>query len=345
MKRNDKEAVQIAGYISEFLDSYAPGSLTNSGHTLKSYKDALTLYIVFLESEGITPSRFNRSCFERAAVERWLVWLKEERRCSPDTCNVRLGSLRVFLEFLGSKDISLLYLYQEARGIKRRKCAQKKVSGLTRSAVAAILEAPDLSTRIGKRDIVFLTVLYATAGRLDEILSIKISHMYLDSPKPYITLYGKGEKVRTSYLLPRVVAHIKIYLKEFHDAEPDPEAYLFYSRVGGKYAKLTEPALDKRLKIYAKKAHEKCEDVPLNTHAHQFRHAKASHWLEDGMNVVQISFLLGHSSLETTMRYLDITTEEKINAMATLENEKEKNVSKKWKNNDGTLADFCGLKR
>lgn len=345
MKRNDKEAAQMAGYISEFLNSYAPIALTNSEHTLKSYKDALVLYIAFLESEGITPSQLAKSCFEKTVVERWLLWLKEERGCCPETCNVRLGSLRVFLEFLGSKDIGLLCLYQDARSIKRRKCTKKKVTGLTREAVAAMLEAPDLSTRTGKRDIVFLTVLYATAGRLDEIRSIKVSHIHMDSPKPYITLYGKGEKIRTSYLLPRAVAHIRIYLKEFHGAEPDPEAYLFYSRVGGKYVKLTEPALDKRLKIYAKKAHEKCCDVPINTHAHQFRHAKASHWLEDGLNIVQISFLLGHCNLETTMRYLDITTEDKINAIATLENEKEKSVSKKWKSDDGTLADFCGLKR
>ncbi|RKI84275.1 integrase, partial [Parablautia intestinalis] len=30
-------------------------------------------------------------------------------------------------------------------------------------------------------------------------------------------------------------------------------------------------------------------EVPLNTHAHQFRHAKATHWLEDGMNSITIS--------------------------------------------------------
>jgi site-specific recombinase XerD len=83
----------------------------------------------------------------------------------------------------------------------------------------------------------------------------------------------------------------------------------------------------------------------LNTHAHQFRHGKASHWIEDGLNVVQVSFMLGHENLETTMKYLDITTEDKVNALATLENEKEKSASKKWKNTDETLSDFCGLRR
>ena len=119
--------------------------------------------------------------------------------------------------------------------------------------------------------------------------------------------------------------------------------YLFYSRVGGKYVKLTEPALDKRIKMYAADAHKKCPEVPLNTHAHQFRHAKATHWLEDGMNIIQISFLLGHASLDTTMRYLDITTDDKRKALATLEGEKEKNVTKKWKDGNGSLADYGGI--
>lgn len=82
---------------------------------------------------------------------------------------------------------------------------------------------------MGKRDLAFLTVLYATAGRLDEILSIKICHIYLDSKNPYINLLGKGSKTRTAYLLPRAAAHAKAYLKVFHGEKPDPEAYLFYS--------------------------------------------------------------------------------------------------------------------
>ena len=81
---------------------------------------------------------------------------------------------------------------------------------------------------------------------------------------------------------------------------------------------LTKTAIDKRIKKYAISAHEKCEDVPVNTHAHQFRHAKASHWLEDGINVVQASFLLRHENLETTMKYLDITTEDKVQAFCSV---------------------------
>ena len=75
------------------------------------------------------------------------------------------------------------------------------------------------------------------------------------------------------------------------------------------------------------------------------RHAKASHWIEDGLSIVEVQFLLGHEQIETTMKYLDITTEEKIKALATLESETERKVEKKWKEKQKSLIDFCGLKR
>lgn len=342
MKKN--EALQFAKFISDFLYSYAPNFLTSSEHTLKSYKNALALYIAFLEMQGITPRQLNRSCFERKTIEAWILWLKNDRNCSPQTCNVRLGALRAFLEYVSAQDVSLLYIYQEAALIKRQKCPKNKVNGLSREAVSAILNAPNLSTKAGRRDMVFFTVLYGTAARVDEILSLRIADLHLDAAKPYINLRGKGGKIRTAYLLSRTAKHLQVYLQEFHGANPDPESLLFYSRVGGgRCNKLTEAAIDKRLKMYAQAANKVCPDVPINLHAHQFRHAKATHWLEDGINIVQISFLLGHEQLQTTMKYLDITTEDKVKALGTLENEQEKGAVKKWKNADTTLAQFCGL--
>ena len=74
------------------------------------------------------------------------------------------------------------------------------------------------------------------------------------------------------------------------------------------------------------------------------RHAKASHWLEDGMNIVQISLLLGHEQLQTTMVYLDVTIEQKAKALATLEDENSRKAPKKWKDNKSSLANLCGVK-
>ncbi len=345
MKKAMNESVIIARHINAFLNNYVPSQKSHSSHTLKSYQYALTLYIGFLETEkGISAESLCGKCFSRIMIEEWLQWLMEVRGCSPETCNNRLASLRTFLKFIGSREILQLYLYEDATRIPRKKEVRKRVKGMSKRAVQVLLSTPDLSKKTGRRDLSLMIIIYSTAARLDEVLSLKAKQLHLDAEKPNATIIGKGSKVRTLYLLPKAVAHLKKYLKEFHSDTPDPEAYIFYSRNTGPHGKMSQTAVNKRLKKHARAAHEICNEVPRDIHAHQLRHAKASHWLEDGMNIVQISFLLGHEQLQTTMVYMDITIEQELKALATLEDEKDKKVSKKWKNAKGGLADFCGVK-
>jgi len=345
LKKANAKARELARYIHVFLDDYAPNQLTTSEHTLKSYNAAITQYIGFLaEVKSVSSETLSSSCFESPIIEEWRKWLNKARGCSPETCNVRLSSLRVFLKYLASRDVKYLYLYNDSTKIDFLSVAKKQVTGMSRESVKALLAVPDQKTRTGKRDVTFMLLLYGTAARLDEILDLKISQLYLDVKKPYATIIGKGGTIRTLYLLPQVVAYLRSYLKEFHDGNPAPNDYLFYSRNKGTGGKLTQPAIAKMLKKHAGTANKTCPDVPLGLHAHQFRHAKASHWLEDGMNIVQISFLLGHAHIETTMVYLDITTEEETKAMATLEDETDTKVTKKWKSCNGDLSSFCGVR-
>lgn len=345
MKKATNESIMIARHINAFLNEYVPSQKTHSSHTLKSYQYALTLYIGFLEIEkGISTERLCSVCFSRKTIEAWLQWLMEQRGCSPETCNNRLASLRVFLKYLGSREISLLYLSEDATRIPRKKAVHKKVKGMSKKAVQALLSVPNLSTKAGRRDLALMIIIYSTAARIDEILSLKTEQLHLAAEKPNVTIIGKGNKIRTIYLLPKAVAHLKKYLKEFHGDARNPEAYVFYSRNGGSHGKMSQTAVNKQLKKHARAAHEICDEVPCDLHAHQLRHAKATHWLEDGMNIVQISFLLGHEQLQTTMIYIDITLELELKALATLEDESEKKVSKKWKKAKSKLAEFCGIK-
>ena len=344
MKNPGKDAVEISKYISSFLKDYAPEHLAGSEHTVRSYEAALTLYIGFLEEEGITSDKLNIQCFDQETIEKWLSWLSNTRGCSPSTCNSRLSSLRAFLKYLASRNAKYVSVSNEAARVKLRKTPGRVVSGMSRDAVKALMEEPDPKDKVGLRDLAFMVTLYATAVRLDELLSLKLRDVHLNADKPYITVLGKRNKLRTLYLLPRAVDHLRQYISVFHDSSSDDEAYLFYSRTKGRHTKMTQAGISKMLRKYAKSAHEKCPDVPLGLHAHQFRHAKASHWLEDGMNIVQISFLLGHANLETTMIYLDISLEQKAEAMATLESESQKGTSAKWKGHEDSLASLCGLR-
>lgn len=342
----NNDAIELSKYISEFLNDYTPSHLTNSDNTVKSYETALILYVGYLEDKcGITPDKFSQECFDQVHIEGWLKWLAADRGCSTATCNNRLSAIRAFTKYLSSRSIKYIAVSTGAVSVPYRKTIKKKVTGLSREAVKAILAEPDTHKKTGIRDVTLMVLLYGTAARIDELLSIRIKEIYLETAKSYVIITGKGEKIRTLYLLPKVVGFLQLYLRKYHGDSTDTEDFLFYSSIHGKTSKLSQQAVYKILRKYAAAAHKKCEEVPLNLHAHQFRHAKASHWLEDGMNIVQISFLLGHSSVETTMVYLDITTEQEMKALATLADEKNQNVSVKWDPSKDTLSDLCGLRK
>lgn len=344
MKKSNEEARKIAWYIHSWLSEYAPTLKSSSSHTIKSYSNTLSLFIYFLKVEKkIDSSNFCSECFSRNLIEEWIIWLKKKRNSSPETCNNRLASLRAFLKYLGSRDVSFLYLSQEASQMPRQKTLRKKINGMSKKAVQALMSVPDITTKTGRRDLVLLIVMYNTAARIDEILSMKIQQLHLETDRPNATVIGKGSKIRTLYLLPKTVAHLKKYLKEFHAEKPNSESYIFYSRNAGVMGKMTQEAVNKQFKKYAVSAHTICNEVPVKLHAHQIRHAKASHWLGDGMNIIQISFLLGHSNIQTTMAYLDITTEQEAKALATLEDENKKDIPKKWNSDMNNLASFCGI--
>ena len=307
-----------------------------SPHTKRNYKISVKLYVEFLRViKGTTPETLSAECFCMEYIMEWIIWLKENRGCSPATCNVRLSALRVFLKYLSFRDISYMSVFLQAENVPNEKNSKRKVIGLSKQAVDVLLSMPNQGSTIGFRDYTLMLLLYSTAVRINELLTLKISNIVIDCVKPHIIVIGKGRKKRPIPLLAKPAQCLKRYLIKYHPKQNDANALLFCSKSKGIYVPMSAENVNKMLKKYATMAHERCQDVPMDLHAHQFRHAKASHWLENGMNIAQISYLLGHESIQTTMVYLDITTKQEEKALETLEGENQKKMRKKWKTEEG----------
>ena len=95
---------------------------------------------------------------------------------------------------------------------------------------------------------------------------------------------------------------------------------------------------EKQLRKWANIANKQYPEIPENLHPHQLRHSAATHWLDDGMNIVQISYLLGHEQLQTTMVYLEITTAQKAKALEVIDNT---NIKKDWISEINSLIELC----
>jgi site-specific recombinase XerD len=81
------------------------------------------------------------------------------------------------LKYLATREISFIYLAQEAALIPRQKSIRKKVCGMSKKAVKALMSVPDTNTRTGRRDLALLIFMYSTAVRIDEALSLKVGQL------------------------------------------------------------------------------------------------------------------------------------------------------------------------
>lgn len=344
MNNNADRTAMISYLIGDWINIYLPTMKARSEKTIEAYANALSLFLDFLESEKIVDGlKIVPESFCRENIEKWMVWLVETRGCCPATCNNRIAAIRAFLKYVAVKNKMLSYLFHESQLIPQRKTFPKPVEGVSKKAMAAILSMPDQKTRTGRRDLALFSMMYDTAIRIDEILSLRIKNIQYGVSPPTITVIGKGSKLRTLSLMPKTVRHLQRYILEFHGISPEPESFVFFSRNTGPNGMMSQVAVNKRLKGYASRAHETCPEVPLSMHAHRIRHARASHWLDDGLNIVQISRLLGHSQIQTTMVYLDVSVEMKARAMEKIQDDTVTSIPKKWKQ-DRSLASFCGVR-
>ena len=170
---------------------------------------------------------------------------------------------------------------------------------ITQKAIKSLFSVIETDTRTGKRDLALFYLMYSIGARIDEILSVRICDLHLhEYPNPnYLTIIGKGYKCRTPPILKDVTKVLLRYIEVFHSNNFDSHDYLFYSLYDGKKKKMSQEAINKRLKMYAIKANEIEKCVPCNLHCHSLRHARATHWLEQGLNIVAIQRLMGHADI------------------------------------------------
>lgn len=309
----------IADAIHEWHTVYLPCIRNLSHNALKSYGEGMGIYIDFLESsKGVTSNTLCGECFRKDWIEEWIAWLKEVRKCSPQTCNHRLSILKNFLRFLAHKKIRFIKYDCDAAEIKRMQQPKKQVEVITKDTIKRIFASINTRTLIGKRDFALFNLLYSTGTRIDEILSLRLSALHLDETKSYILVLGKGNKQRTIYLLNSMVRILKHYVKLFHPANPLPSDFVFFPIYGHANKKITSEAISKRLKMYVRIASQGLHEIPADFHCHSFRHARATHWLEDGVNLAQIQKLLGHESIETTMKYVGVSSEQMVQALCSM---------------------------
>ena len=128
-----------------------------------------------------------------------------------------------------------------------------------------------------------------------------------DKTTTTIRLFGKGSKVRIVPVIGNTSNLLSKYFKE-HNLENNPDSYVFVSKLK---QPLTESGVKYIIEKYRSLAEKVSPLVPKNIYPHMFRHSKAMHLLESGVNYIYIRDFLGHSNIKTTEIYAKISVEQK----------------------------------
>ena len=113
-----------------------------------------------------------------------------------------------------------------------------------------------------------------------------------------------------------------------HDTLVSIAAPPFFSKIKGMHAKTTARAIQKRLREHAAKAHQTCDEVPLDLHPHRsrsvlplglsknlfaclsknYRHAYGTRRIKQGRQLAVVQREMGHRCIQSAMTYIDTSS-------------------------------------
>lgn len=300
--------------VEKFFREYLPTLRGMSVHTLRSYRDALVLFLRFVSAHcGRRLEDLDLDAFTAEHVAQFLMFLEIERHNSIATRNVRLAALHTFARFLATESPDHLAELQRVLGLPFKRGARNAPIEYLESAEAeAILGQIDRSTETGRRDYALFALMLNTGARVQEVLDLRLSDVRTEPPYQ-VRLRGKGGKERICPIWASTAARLQALAQQtFRGATTD--VALFTNQRGGK---LTRFGVRYLLNKYVAAGSATASTLQeKRIHPHSLRHTTAIYLLKAGVDFATISQWLGHSTLNTTMKYARADLDLKRQALA-----------------------------
>ena len=333
--------------IRDFLTIYLPKQKCYSENTVRSYRISLSLFVDYLTNElGLPLHKLSFQHMDSNNITSFLDWLQTKRGCGCSTRNQRLMAIRSFVKYAAGRNRSIVSLQAEIGNIPAQKAAEKLVEFLSENALKALLAQPDRNRNLGIRDSFFMTLMYDTAARCQEMLDLRWKDFELDTSHPYVRLYGKGGKVRTVPLMEKTVRFLYFYAEKFNPGSAlKDDKPVFYTTIHGKQNQMSPDTVASFMKKYGELAKQDCTDIPDRVHPHQLRHTRAIHLYRSGFPLALLAEYLGHVHVETTRVYAYADTEMKRAAIRKADPDNlAVNENAIWKGDDEMIKKLYGLK-
>ncbi len=299
MRTDDDLGLHLRRFLGEYLAKQRSASLG----TVRSYRDALKLLLLHVaETRRCSVAELRLAHIDRLAVLAFLESLEKDRGNTVTTRNNRLAAIRSFFRFVSANAPEAVEQSSRILGIPLKRSDSRIVDYLTVDEVRSLLQEVRLDAPNGLRDDALLRFLYNTGARVQEALDVRACDIRLDSP-PHVLLQGKGRKERLCPLWNDTVERLERLFAERH-LDANQASPVFTGRTGHA---LTRFGVGYILNKYVQRATAHCPSLERKrVHPHTIRHTTAMHLLQSGVDLNTIRCWLGHASVNTTNRYVEI---------------------------------------
>jgi integrase/recombinase XerD len=258
-----------------------------SRHTLDAYRRDLRDFLELLERRRTTVAAARR--------EDVIAFIEQQRKAGRKSSTIarRMAALRGFYAHLVRER---MLARDPTEHVEQPRLSRPLPKTLSREAVAALVEAPDVTTPRGLRDRALLEMLYASGLRASECLALRVRDVNRNAG--YVQCMGKGRKERLVPIGAEALAWLERYLAVGRPAllGPTRDSVLIFVNPRGRA--LSRQSLWQLVLRAARKARLRQRVSP-----HTLRHCFASHLLEGGADLRAVQAMLGHADIATTQIY------------------------------------------
>ena len=304
-------APSLFAHVQSYFTEYLPKQRGASVHTIRAYRDALTMLFKFVaEQRGKDIASLEIGDIDADAVTRFLDHIEAQRSNSAATRNCRRAAIRSFFKHLLRNDLAHSQQFVRVLAIPAKKARQRPATYLEAEDARLIIGMPDPHTFDGWRDRTLLLFLYNCGARVSEATGLRWDDLQLTAPRQ-VRLRGKGRKERVLPLWTETADALH-RLRGMSGAAASGQC-VFLNRHGQPLTR------DGVAYIVSKHAAAAARDNPVlrrkRITPHVLRHSCAVALLQSGTDVTVIRDYLGHASVATTGRYLTTNLQMKREAM------------------------------
>ncbi len=257
-----------------------------SHNTLRAYKTDLANMMAFWQK--------NKSLSFQNAIKNFLTSLLYNQQLKNSSISRTFSCFKTFKNYLEERSVYL------DLSVKPLKIEKKLPEVLSESEMLLLLNlsSTDIKSTQPLREAAILEVLYSTGIRCQELVNLKVSDIDLNEKTMNVS-QGKGSKDRIAIFGKYAEQKLQIYLEKERCLSENPSDYLFISRQG---SRLSTRMIQNILTLFSPHLGGK------NITPHMIRHSCATHFLARGANLRAVQILLGHTSLNTTELYTQVSS-------------------------------------